>query len=196
LLCTVTTVPPAGAAPVSVTVAVASAPPTTRVGLMVKLDRVPDPAGFTVRDAEADCVELGRLAVTVMVRLTVTTIVVTVNVADVCPAGILSEIGTWAMVGLSDRRLIVIPVIGAGSPTVTVPLTVPPPVTALDVKATWRTGAMVSWAVLLVLPNVAVRVAVCETDTAVVGMENVVELAENGTVTLAGGCAAGLSLAI
>jgi len=161
---------------------------------MLSPANVADPGGFTASVADADCVG-DKVAVILTVRLTVTKIVVMVNVAEFCPDGMFTENGAWAMVGLSDCKLTFTPASGAGLPMVTVPLTLFPPITELLVKVTCRAGATMSCAVSLILPRVAVRLAVSAAVTTEVGIEKVVELLLKGTVTLAGGCAAALSLA-
>lgn len=87
-----------------------------------------------MNDAVAVCVKAGELAVIVTVRLTVTGIVTTEKVADLCPEGILMDDGAGAIVALSDRKLMSTPPMGAGSPIVTVPLAELPPITVLFVR--------------------------------------------------------------
>jgi len=88
LLDKVTTAPPDGALPVSVTVPVELFPPTTEVGVRV---RVESTGGFTSRVA---VLLTPRVAVTVTEVAVVTTLVVTVNVVDVLPAGTVTLAGT------------------------------------------------------------------------------------------------------
>ena len=89
LLLRVTTEPPAGARPVSVTVPVEFAPPLTLVGFTVRLDRV---GALTVRVAEA----VPPPAIIFAVVFKETGVVVMVKVAVVAPAAAVTLLGTWA----------------------------------------------------------------------------------------------------
>jgi hypothetical protein len=92
LLLSVTTVPPVGAAVLSVTVPVALAPPVTDVGL--RLTELRDTPGVIVRVAVFET--LLYLAVMVTDRLVVVVRVVTVNVALELPAATVTDEGTVA----------------------------------------------------------------------------------------------------
>src|SRR5438552_14454133 len=82
----------------------------------------------------ADCV-LPQVPAIVAVVAAPVCEVVTVNEADVAPAGIVTSAGTEAneVDELSDT---IAPDAGAGPPSVTVPLTAAPPCTELDARAT------------------------------------------------------------
>jgi hypothetical protein len=126
LLESVTTVPPDGAYPLSVTVPVElAAPPTTVVGFNVK-DAMPVAAGFTPSVAFAT-EPLSVAAITEVVE-EVTTREVTGNVADVELAATATEVGTVAADGLLLERPTETPLEGAGpfSVTVAVEFAVPP----------------------------------------------------------------------
>ena len=73
-----------------------------------------------------------------------TAAVVTVNVADVLPAGTSTEDGTWAAVLLLDK-LTVVPFAGAAPVNTTVPVELLPPVTDVGFSVTLDTtgGLMV-----------------------------------------------------
>jgi hypothetical protein len=84
-----TTVPPAGAEAVSVTVPVAGSPPSTVVGAIARLARV---GGKTVR--APDAVDPWYAPMIVATVVAVTGIVVTEKVADVAPEAIVTDAGT------------------------------------------------------------------------------------------------------
>src|SRR5690349_16791140 len=132
----------------------------------------------------------------VTVRDATTGIVVIVNVAEPWPDGMLTVSGGCAMARLSDCTFTVTPVIGAGSPSVTVALTLLPPMTVLLFKVNCKTGITVSGAVLVLLPRTAVITTDWAAVTIVVGIGKAIDLLLNGTVMETGGCAAPLSLDI
>jgi len=125
LLPSVTTVPPEGAEPFSVTVPVEFAlPPTTVVGFSVK-EVNPVAAGFTVSVAEAEPL---YVAVMTAVADVVTAFEVTVKVADVALAATITVAGTVAAAVLPLDNATETPPAGAGllSVTVAVEFAVPP----------------------------------------------------------------------
>ena len=134
LLATETAAPPAGAALVNVTVACEVAPPTTEEGLKPTLESV------AAAGAPAVTVSVAERATSydaVMVAAVVfaTAKVVMANVADVCPAGIVTMPG-----GLATERLLVDnvtdrPPAGAGVRSVTVPVALVPPATLVGAIA-------------------------------------------------------------
>jgi hypothetical protein len=65
----------------------------------------------------------------------VTGLVVTVNVAVVAPAATVTEAGTWAA-ALLEVRLTTAPPVGAGPPSVTVPVEGSPPTTVAGLTLT------------------------------------------------------------
>jgi hypothetical protein len=142
-----TEIPPVGAAPLRVTVPVALFPPTTLVGFSVTLDT---DGGFMVRVAFA---LPPRVAVTVAVATAATGWVVTVNVAEVLPAGTVTLLGTVAADVLLLERVTAAPPIGAAPLSVTVPVEDDPPVTVLGFNDTADT-------VTLLVTGVTVSVAV------------------------------------
>jgi hypothetical protein len=132
----VTASPPAGAGPFRVTVPVAVPPALTRLGVRVievttgartcrLTERVTDPneASMSISVCEA------------------TGWVVTVNVAEVEPAGIVTRSGTLAAEGCALESATVAPPSGAGTLRVTVPVTDRPPVTATASSDTEVSGA-------------------------------------------------------
>lgn len=135
----VTTVPPAGAAFVSVTVPVAFTVPTTEAGVTVKALRAAG-AGVTVRAAvfvvPPYAAEIVRAVEDVTARLVMT------KVALVDPAGIATLAGTVAAAVLLEVSVTTTPPAGAAAPSTAVPVALVPPgteagetVTALSVAA-------------------------------------------------------------
>ena len=112
--------------------------------------------------------------------LEVTSVVVTGKVADVAPAGTLTELATFALAS-EDLRETTAPPVGAGPFNVTVPVTVlllPETTDGVD-SDNWVSANGISTIVVdsVDLPRVAVRVAFVLEDTAVVETANVAELA-------------------
>jgi hypothetical protein len=130
LLLSETTLPPLAAGAVSVNVPLTELPPVTVVGLRRIEATV---IGLIV--SEAVCVTLPALAVIVDTDWVVTVLVVTAKVAEDCPPGIITELGTLAVV-LEDVSVTVVPAWGAAPVSDTVPVTPLPPVTGLGVRVT------------------------------------------------------------
>lgn len=116
-----------------------------------------------------------------------TPVVVTVNVAVVAPAAIVTDAWTVAEV-LLDERETTSPPVGAGPLSVAVPVDEVPPVTVVGESVMLvKVGAlMVNVADWLMPASVPVIVEVVLVTTAVVVTVNVVEVAPAGTVTVAG----------
>ena len=133
----------------------------------------------------------------VAVRVWFVVVVVITNVADVAPAGIVTDATTLARVALLLRNVTVVAVVDARL-SVTVPVELSPPRTDVGFKlsALNVTGAvlMVNVAVLVTIPAVAVIVADDAALTAVVVTVNVAVDAPAATVTLAGTVADALLL--
>jgi len=125
LIESVTLTPPVPAGPVSVTVPTVVAPPPTTTGSSVKEDR---PGGVIVSEADMELPVVPPLIATVVSVLT--DVVLTVNVAFVCPAPTATHEGTEAA-ELLDVRGSIIPPIGAACAIVTVPIADDPPSTEL-----------------------------------------------------------------
>jgi hypothetical protein len=123
-----TRAPPGPAWPLSVTVPVELLPPTTEVGETVTLTKV-----AAVR-VSVPCCEPPRVPVTFTVVVELTPPVVTVKLAEVCPAGIVTEAGTVASDVSELLRLTVMPPAGAGPLIVAVPVELLPPSTELGEK--------------------------------------------------------------
>lgn len=121
--------------------------------------------------------------------------VLTLKVWLVCPAGTSKVAGTVAA-PLSLVRLTVTPEGPAACCSVTVPVEELPPVTLFGLRLTLRTPAavMVSGALWLELPRVAVMFAVAVLSTGLVDTPNVWLVWPAGTVTVDGVVAAPLSL--
>lgn len=136
LLERVTTVPPAGANPVRVTVPVDDVPPVTLVGFSATLESA---AGLIVRVAV--CVP----PVIVAVVIDATAVVFTVKFPAVAPAATVTLAGTVAAPLLLDRDT-TMPPEGAGPFNVTVPVELLPPTTLVGFTATEDTvgGLIVS----------------------------------------------------
>jgi hypothetical protein len=183
----VTRVPRNPEAPVNVTVPVALVPPTTVVG---EMESPETPA--VVRVSVPWAVLLPRVPVTVTVVVEYTPLLVTVKLADVWPAGMVTEDGTVASKVSELLRLTVRPPVGAGPERVAVPVELLPPATEAGEKVIVRSvGARtVSVAVLLEAPRVAVMVTVAFAATAEVVAVNVADVLPAVTVTLAGTLAA------
>ena len=115
--------PPTGAGAERVTLPVTELPPATLDAEREKPLRI---AGFRVIDA--DLVIFPDVAVIVADSDDPTREVVTVKLADVCPAVNVTEPGTLTSF-LLDPRVIVIPLAGAGLPRVRLPINVAPPTT-------------------------------------------------------------------
>lgn len=145
----------------------------------------------------ADRVVPRAVAEIVAVRVWFVVVVVIVNVADVAPAGIVTDAGTRARVALLLASVTVVAVVDARL-SVTVPVELVPPRTdvgfrlsALNVTGAWLT---VRVAVFVTVPAVAVITALVAALTAVVVTVNVAVDAPAETVTLAGTAAAALLL--
>jgi len=148
--------PPAGAGPLNVTVPVEELPPTTLVGLSVKEVGVGDGGGTGLTVSDAVLLTPPRVAVMVALVDALTTLVLTVNVALVAPAAIVTLAGVRAAVVLLLESTTCAPPAGAGPLSVTVPVEEFPPTTLvgfspkeLSVAAGGVAGCTVSEAVLL-----------------------------------------------
>src|SRR5262245_8767252 len=196
----VTTVPPAGAGALSVTVAVDVLPPVTLVGLSVKEATVTVVAagGFTV--SVADCVTPPADAEIVTGVVAVTAAVVTVKVALEVPAATVTLAGTEATPVLLLDSVTTVPPAGAGALRVTVPWEVLPPVTVAglsvsDARAAAGGAPGSTQSVADMTENttsfcVAVISTGVEEATEAVVIAKVTWVAPAGTVTLAGTAAA------
>jgi hypothetical protein len=129
LLMRATTAPPAGAGPLSVTVAVEELPPVTVVGLKVAELGT---GAFTVRVAL--CVAVLYVAEIDAVVVLPTTMLVTVNVAVVAPAATVTLAGTVAAAVLLLASATTAPPVGAAPLRLTVPVDEVPPVTEVGLK--------------------------------------------------------------
>src|SRR6266480_6303575 len=118
--------PPAGAGPLSVTVPVEGDPPVTLVGFSVSEERVGRACGSTV--SEAVLVTPAYDAEMVTGVDAVTALVLTVNVALLAPAAIVTLAGTLAAPVLLESSSCAPPV-SAGPLSVTVPVEADPPAT-------------------------------------------------------------------
>jgi hypothetical protein len=135
LLESMTIAPPAGAAPVSVTVPVELVPPTTEVG-----DLVTDDSAAAVTVSVAFAVP-PSVAVMTEVVVDATLRVVTVKVAVVLPAGTVMLAGTVAAAVLLLERATETPPVGAAALKVTVPVEFAPPTTLVGLRDTLDTLA-------------------------------------------------------
>jgi len=128
-LCNVTIAPPAGAALVSVTVPVELFPPTTEVGLNASEDRAP--GAMTLRVAFWLTPYVPVITADVVVA---TALVVTVKVADVLPAGTVTDAGTCAIEVLPLESGTTAPPEGATPFNRTVPVDETPPTTLVGLS--------------------------------------------------------------
>jgi hypothetical protein len=177
-----TTTPPAGAWPFSVTVPTAVLPLATGFGAIERLD-----SATAVTLSVADLVAEPRVAVMVAVKLPFCAVVLIAKLADVNPAGIVTEDGTVTAV-LLDERLTVVPPVGAALLRSTVPVVVVPPVTVEGetVRPLKREAWIVSGAAKELPPCAARIVATVSVATAIVEIVNVPVEAPDGIVTEAG----------
>ena len=127
---TLTTIPPVGAAPFSVSVAVVGEPPRTVDGFNVKLV---GKGGVTVNVPETE-VPFAVAVIEAFVTAA-TEVVVTEKVVDVAPPGMLVLAGTTA-IELAEPRFTTKPAGGAGPLMVTMPDEGRPPNTVDGVKVT------------------------------------------------------------
>src|SRR3989441_7803034 len=122
LLERVTTAPPAGAAPLRVTVATEELPPTTLVGFSVRPETVRGGGGAGgVTVSRAEVLPVAIVAVIVTVVDTVTGKAEAVNVAVLLPARTVTFAGIVAARVLLLESPTVTPPAGAGAANVTVP---------------------------------------------------------------------------
>src|SRR5579871_942857 len=122
-LVSVTVAPPAGAAPVRVTVAVEVVPPVTEVGDKLTDATVGEASTVTLTEAVA----AGKVAVSVTGVSTADWVEVTAKVALTLPAGTSTEDGTLTSVGTLLLRATAVPPAGATASSETVPVTAVPP---------------------------------------------------------------------
>ena len=177
-----TTEPPEGAGPLSLTVPVDEVPPTTEVGVTESPLRV---TGLMVKDAVTVDVPITPLIVDV-VKLA-TERVVTVKVADVEPDGTVTDEGVLAL-ALLDDKVTTVPPGPAGPFKLNVPVDDDPPVTVVGerVRPSSPAGLILKVSEPLLPPRVAVIEAVTVVETAVVVTVNVVEVAPAATTTVDG----------
>jgi len=127
--------PPAGASPLSVTVPVEPFPPTTLVGLSVNEVGVGDGGGTGLTVSDAVLLIPPRVAEMFAVVDALTTLVLTVNVALLAPAAIVTLAGVRATVVLLLESATCAPPAGAGPLSVTVPVEEFPPTTLAGLTA-------------------------------------------------------------
>jgi len=119
--------------------------------------------------------------------LELTTNVVTVKVAEFCPAETVTLAGTVAAEVFEDDRLTLIPPVGAGPLMFTVPVELAPPTTVVGFNdSAVAVGARTVILACAVPFKVAVMMAVVSVATAEVVMVKVAEVAPLGTLTEAG----------
>ena len=185
--------PPVGAGPVRFTVPMEVAPPVTVAGFnTTELSA----AGRTVRVPAISKLE-PDVAETITGVDTVTVAVVAVNVCELLPAGTVMPAGTVTIEGLALISETNTPPAGATALMLTVPVEVVPPVTFAGMKLTRTTGGgrMVTIAVTIVVPVVAVTVTVVDVLTGFAVTMKVCALLPAGILTEAGtGNAPGLLL--
>lgn len=183
----VTTRPPAGAAPDKVTVPVLDAPPATDVGFK-ETELSDGPVGPPVTVSVAACLDTPVLAVSDDVVVVATAAVVTANDAVDAPFATVTVAGTVAAPVLLDAKLTTTPPGPATSARVTVAVVFTPPAT--DVLASDNAvtlgGLTTSSVVAVAVSSVALIVAVTELATCVVPTVNVRLIEPAGTVTVAG----------
>jgi len=188
-LVTVTVIPPAGAIPVSITVAVDAPPPVKVVGLSVRVDIT---GGLTV--SFAVLVTLPLAAEIVATTEAATAEVVIANVAVFVPAGTVTMAGTCA----AASELVIAmsaPPEGALPVRVIVPVADTPPVTvAGEIAKLKGTGGLIVSAPDLVAPATPVMVATICDATGVVATVKDAVFVPAATTTLVGTDAAAFEL--
>ena len=177
-----TAIPPLGAGLPRVMLPVAGDPPISDVGATLSAVTV---GATTVKVvlAVTPCKDPEIVAVVVLETPTV----LTINVAEVAPAGTVTFAGTVALVEL-ELRTTMVPLVGAGPLSVTVPVDVPPPVTSAGDNLRELSAAAVMFNVALAdeLPRVAVSDEEVDVETAVVVTVNVAVVDPPATVTVDG----------
>lgn len=195
----VMTTPPAGAAALSVTVPVVERPPRILDGLSVSELNVaplppPPPTGINVNVAVFVTPAAVAEIVTTVCVVTGTTL--TKNPPAMAPCGIVTPLGTVAAGSLLESAMVVSVVAGDASRTVPFKLPLPVTVVWLSVSESGGcAGVSVTCAWSVVPPCVAVIVTSVFAVTALVGRPIERDGDPAATVTVAGGLAAGESLA-
>ena len=183
LLCSVTVAPPADAAPLRVTVPVELVPPTTVFGVLLNVERT---GAVTVRFAFF--VTVPYVAEITTVVFETTGVVVTVNVAEVLPAAIVTVpvAGTWATDVLLLCNVITAPPAGAAPFRVTVPVEFFPPTSVAGLSPSDDNTAAFTFKVafLVTVPYVAEMTTGVFVDTGVVLIVKLAEVLPAGIVTL------------
>jgi hypothetical protein len=179
LLCKATSAPPAGAAPVRVTVPVKLFPPTTELRVFVNEDKT---GAFTVNVALRVFTYVPEMVTEVFV---LTGLLVIGKVAELPPAKMVTLPGTCVTAVLLLCNVTTAPLEGADPLRVTVPVEGFPPTTefGLTVSENNTAGVTVRTA-LLVTPYVPDIVTVVRTAMPVVEILNVAVVAPAETVTL------------
>jgi hypothetical protein len=174
-------------------VPVEGVPPETGFGLKVRLPVGKNAGAVIVRVSLATSVP--RVPEIVAMTLEATAVVLIGNVAEVCPEGTVTELGTLASV-LLELMAIVVPALGAALEIVTVPWEATPPLTVLgfttSVSNLGALGVIVSVAVLVTVAKADEIVAVTLALPSVVLIVKVAVDCPAGTVTLAGTVACAL----
>lgn len=175
------TAPPAGAAPLSVTVPVDEVPPIAEVGLRARADT---DAGFTVKIT--DPLEPLNVAVIVTCCWLATPPVVTGKVALLVPVATGIEAGTLATAELLLES-VTLEYDGAAPERFTVPAVVLPPTTGVGFMTTELTAGVTSKLILwTLLPYVADMETTVGLVTAEVVMPKLAVVEPEGTLTLLG----------
>jgi hypothetical protein len=180
-----TAVPPAGAGPLSVRVPVADPPPATEPGLKVTLSGT----GVEVSESAALFVAPPYIAEIVTEEPVPVVSVVTVNVPELDPAGMMMLAGTVAFAVLELVSVTAAPPVRAGPFNMTVAVRLCPCGTLVRSRVTenaWRVGATVWVAAFDVPPDAAVMLTFVLVATEKVEIANVADVEPAETVTLAG----------
>lgn len=190
LLDSLTSIPEAGAGPLSFIAPVVDVPPLTRAGIIV-MEVIA--GGLTVRLAVLDTEP--NFAVIVTADWTLTPMVGTLNVAEALPDAILMDLGTVAEVPLLESETTT-PPLPAGPFKTTVPVELAPPKTIDGVTDTIANIGVVSvrlvvWDWPFKLPVIVAAVCLL---IPTVTMVNVAKFCPAVTVTVVGTITAGLLL--
>lgn len=177
-----TTMPPAGAGPLSETVPLDAPPPVTVEG-----DRLTEATATGLIVSVADWLVVPRVPVIVALTDVETAVEAMENVPNFAPATTVTDAGTVAS-ELSEVRPTTVPPVGAGPFSWTVPVEESPPATIAGEtdRPLNEGGVTVSVAARVVIPHLALIVIGVDVESGDVLIEKLAVVAPAGMVTVAG----------